>query len=75
MQADDAIQCNVKQSSGVRCGSVQFNAARSWVKQSNVNTSLQYKAVRVMQYQRIQYHTVECNSGSCSPSVIQADSV
>ena len=39
MQADDAMQCNVKQSSGVRCGSVQFNAARSWVKQSNVNTS------------------------------------
>ena len=38
MQAD-AIQCNVKQSSGVRCGSVQFNAARSWVKQSNVNIS------------------------------------
>ena len=75
MQAD-TIQCNVKQSSGVRCGSVQFNAARSWVKQSNVNTSFAiYKAVRVMQYQGIQYHAVEHNSGSCSPSVIQADSV
>ena len=38
MQAD-AIQCNVKQPSRVQYGSVQFNAVKCSVKQSNVNNS------------------------------------